>query len=57
VVTSRMMIWVGHVAHIRDKKNAYRFLVGASEGNRCLGSHRCKYEDNTKVAVKKEDVM
>jgi hypothetical protein len=41
------------VTHIRDKGNAYRFLVGASEGNRFLGSCRWKYEDNTKVGVKK----
>jgi hypothetical protein len=51
------MRWAGNVAHIRDKRDAYRFLVGASEGNRCLGSHRYKYEDNTKVGVKKLDVM
>jgi hypothetical protein len=47
------MRWAGHVEHIRDKRNAYRFLVGASEGNRCLGSHRFAYEGNTKVGIKK----
>jgi hypothetical protein len=28
VFKSRRMRWVGHVAHIRDRRGAYRFLVG-----------------------------
>jgi hypothetical protein len=28
VTRSRMMRWVGHVAHMEEKRNAYRVLVG-----------------------------
>jgi hypothetical protein len=30
------MRWVGHVAHIRDMRNAYKILVGKPEGKRPL---------------------
>jgi hypothetical protein len=29
---SRRMIWVGHVARMGEKKNAYRLLVGKPRG-------------------------
>jgi hypothetical protein len=37
------MKWVGHVAQIGEKRNAYRLLVGKPEGKRPLGRprHRC----------------
>jgi hypothetical protein len=39
----------GHVAHMGDKRNAYRILVGKPEGERPLGRRRCGWEDNTKL--------
>jgi hypothetical protein len=37
---SGRMTWAGHVAHKRDMTNAYRILVGETEGNRSLGRQR-----------------
>jgi hypothetical protein len=37
IVKSRRMKWEGYVARIREKRNAYRILVGKPEGNRPLG--------------------
>jgi hypothetical protein len=33
---SRRMRWAGHVARMREKRNAYRNLVGKPEGKRPL---------------------
>jgi hypothetical protein len=37
IIKSRRMRWTGHVARIREKRNAYRILVGKQEGKRPLG--------------------
>jgi hypothetical protein len=52
MIKSRRMRWVGHVALIREKKNAYGILVGKSEGKRLLGRPRCKWENNIKTDLR-----
>jgi hypothetical protein len=37
MIKSRRMRWTGHVAHIREKRNAYKDLIGISEGKRPFG--------------------
>jgi hypothetical protein len=37
MIKSRSKIWVGHVAHMRQKRNVYRILVGNPEGNMLFG--------------------
>jgi hypothetical protein len=37
LMKSRRMRWEGHVAWIREKRNACRLLVGKPEGKRPLG--------------------
>jgi hypothetical protein len=37
---SRRMRWVGHVSRMREKRNAYRIMVGKPEGKRPLGTPR-----------------
>jgi hypothetical protein len=32
IIKSRSMRWAGHVARMGEKRNAYRLLVGKSEG-------------------------
>jgi hypothetical protein len=32
ILTSRRMRWAGHVARMEEKRNAYRLLVGMTEG-------------------------
>jgi len=49
VTKSRTMWWKGNVVRMWDKKVAYRFWVGRSEGMRPLVRPRCKCEDNIKV--------
>jgi hypothetical protein len=44
VVKSRMT-WVGHVARMGEKRNAYRLLVGKPEGKRPLWRPRRRWVD------------
>jgi hypothetical protein len=37
IIKSKRMKWAGHVARMGGKTNAYRLLVGKSEGRRPLG--------------------
>jgi hypothetical protein len=41
------MRWVGHVAGIGEKRNAYRLLVGKPEEKRKLGRPRSRWVNNT----------
>jgi hypothetical protein len=49
IIKSRRMRWVGHVARMGEKKNAYRLLVGNPEGKRPLGRPRCRWVDNIRM--------
>jgi hypothetical protein len=40
MIKSRRMRWAGHVARMREKRNAYRILVGNPERKRLLGRPR-----------------
>jgi hypothetical protein len=40
--------WVGNVARIGEKRNAYKILVGKLEGNKSLWRSRYGWEDNLK---------
>jgi hypothetical protein len=40
IIKARWMRWVGHVARMGEKRNAYRLLVGKPEGRRPLGRPR-----------------
>jgi hypothetical protein len=40
------MRWVGHIAGMGDKKNAYVILVGKPEGQRPAERIRHRWEDN-----------
>jgi hypothetical protein len=42
IIKSRRMRWVGHVARMEEKRNAYRLLVGKPEGKKPLGRLRCR---------------
>jgi hypothetical protein len=46
IIKLRMMKWVGHVARIGEKRNAYRLLVGKPKRKRPLGRPRCRWVDN-----------
>jgi hypothetical protein len=46
------MRWVGHVAQLGEKRNAYRILVGKPEGKRPQGRPRCRSVDNIKMNLR-----
>ena len=48
-LTFRRLSWAGHVASIEVSRNAYRVLVGRSEGNRPVGKTKSGWEDNIKM--------
>jgi hypothetical protein len=47
-IKSRMMRWAGQAARMGEMRNAYRILVGKSEGNRPLGRSKPRWEYNIK---------
>jgi hypothetical protein len=49
IIKSRRMRWVGDVAGMGKKRNAYRLLVGKPEGKRPLGRPRRRWVDNINV--------
>jgi hypothetical protein len=49
IIKSRRMRRAGHVARIREKRNAYRLLVGKPEGKGPLGRPRCRWVDNIRM--------
>jgi hypothetical protein len=49
MIKSRRMRWAGHVTRMGEKRNAYRILVGMSEGKRPLGRPRHRKVDNIKM--------
>jgi hypothetical protein len=46
------MTGLGHMAHMGDRRGAYRVLLGRPEGKRPLGRPRHRLEDNMKVYLK-----
>jgi hypothetical protein len=51
-IKSRMR-WAGHVARMREKRNAYMILVGNPEGKRPLGRPRRRWVDNIKMDLER----
>jgi hypothetical protein len=49
VIKSRRMRWAGHVAHMGERRGAYRILVGRLEGRRPLERPRRRWEENIKM--------
>jgi len=46
VIKSKRIRWVGHVVCMRDRRGAYRVLVGKPQGKRPLGGSKRRLEDN-----------
>jgi len=47
------MRWVGHIAHIGERRGVYRVLVGKTEGKRPSGRIRQRWEDNINMDLQK----
>jgi hypothetical protein len=52
MIKSRRMSWAGHVAHMREKTDAYRILVGKLEEQSPPGRNRRRWENNIKMDLK-----
>jgi hypothetical protein len=52
MIKSRRARWAGHVTHMVENRNAYRILVGKSEGRRPLRRPRYRWKDNIKMDLK-----
>jgi hypothetical protein len=51
MIMSRRLRWEGHVARMGERRNAYRLLVGKTEGKRPLGRPRRGWIDNIKMEL------
>jgi hypothetical protein len=49
MIKPRRARWAGRVARMREKRNAYRKLVGKPEGKRTLGRQRRRWLENIKM--------
>jgi hypothetical protein len=49
IMKERRMRWAGHVARMRERRNAYRLLVGKPEGMRPLGRPRHRWLKNIRT--------
>jgi hypothetical protein len=49
IIKSRRMRWVGHVARIGEKRNAYRLLIGKPEGKGPLERPRHRRVENIRM--------
>jgi hypothetical protein len=49
IIKSRRMRLAGHLARMKEKRNAYRLLVGKPEGKRQLGRPRRRWVDNVRM--------
>jgi hypothetical protein len=47
------MRWAGYVVGMEEKRNAYRILVGKSEGRRPQERSRHRWKDNIKIDLRK----
>jgi hypothetical protein len=52
MIKSRKMSWEGHVARMRETRNAYRILVGKPKGKRSLGRLKRRWVDKTKIYLR-----
>jgi hypothetical protein len=54
MIKSRRMRWVGHVARLGAKRNAYlcEIVVGKPEGKRSLRRPRRRWEENIKIDLR-----
>jgi hypothetical protein len=53
VIKSRRVRWAGNVARIGKMRIAYNISVGKLEMKRPLRRHRCRWEGNIRMALRK----
>jgi hypothetical protein len=56
VTNSRRIRLAWHVAHLAEKRNAYRVLVENLQGKPLLQRRRCNCEENIETCLKRERI-
>jgi hypothetical protein len=49
------MSWIGHVAYMGKRGNAFKFFLGRYEGKRLKGRPKHRWEDNFKMDLKETE--
>jgi hypothetical protein len=57
MIKSRVVRWMGHVARVREMRNACIILVRKPEGKRQLERSGYRLEDNNKINIKKHRLV
>jgi hypothetical protein len=57
MIKSRMMRGAGHAPRLREKRNAYRILVGKPEGKRQLGRPIRRWEYYIRIDLREIYIM
>jgi hypothetical protein len=57
MIKSRRMRWAGHVARMREKRNAYRIVVGKTEEKRPLGRPLRRWVGNIKIDLRQDGMV
>jgi hypothetical protein len=52
MIKSKRVIWAERIAHMREMRRSYKFLVGKPERKRPLEILRRRWEDNIKMDLK-----
>ena len=57
MIKSRRLRWAGHVARMKEDRNAFKILTGKPTGKRPLGRPRRRWEDDIRMDLKREVSM
>jgi hypothetical protein len=50
----RTVRWAEHVARIKERRSAYRILIGKRDGKKTHGRPRSRWEDNTETDLQEK---
>ena len=56
MIISRRLRWAGHVVRMKERRSAFKILIGAHTGKRPLGLLRRRCEDNIRMAPKETGI-
>ena len=57
MIKSKRLRWVGHVVRMEEGRSAFKILTGIPTGKRPLGRTRRRWEDNTRIDFKEEELV
>jgi hypothetical protein len=50
-ITAEIKLRMSHVAHVKERRDAYTVLVGKPEGRKSLGKPMSRYRDNIQIGL------